>query len=426
MINYLYNIGDTISDEKRNITIIDRKYVKRNTPQGGGFKKYKYKCNICGYDCGESYKDGEFQHEYWIDEQHLKKGVGCTCCQGRAVVKGINDVFTTNSKIASLLKDKEDAFRYTEHSHKKTYFECPICKKEKFTSFKNINLNGFSCDNCSDKMSMGEKIVYVLLSELKINFIKEFTKGNAEWTGNFRYDFYINPDIIIEVMGSQHKNGSFSHLGGRTKQEEIENDKAKKKLALDNGIKYYIEIDAYESNFEYIKNNIINSELSNLYSLDDINWKDIETKSSKSIIKEIADYWNNHTDASTKDLVPIFHLSRTTISKYLTIANKIGLCSYNQSDWIRRKGNYFDNDSSNFSTPIRCIDTDIYFKSVGLCSRLSKQIFGIQLNESCMRSVLNGEFSQHKNYHFEYVTKQQFNLAIETGLQCFGSPFYFT
>ena len=44
--DFRLNIGDSIIDERRNLTIVDR-FFKNN------FKKYKYKCNICGWEYGE-------------------------------------------------------------------------------------------------------------------------------------------------------------------------------------------------------------------------------------------------------------------------------------------------------------------------------------------------------------------------------------
>ena len=57
-MNYKYNIGDRIKDNNRDLTIIDRRI--RNDK----YKQYKYRCNKCGYECGESYHDQKYEKEY--------------------------------------------------------------------------------------------------------------------------------------------------------------------------------------------------------------------------------------------------------------------------------------------------------------------------------------------------------------------------
>lgn len=422
-IDYKYNIGDIIKDDKRNITIIDRKYFKR-VKNGGGLKKYKYLCNICGYECGDSYKDGKYQSVYWVDETHLLNGTGCTCCQGRTVVKGINDIETTHKEIIRYFKHKEDAYKYTCSSHKNIMMVCPICKEEKLTKIKSLLDYGYRCQNCSDNMSIGEKIIYNLLTYLNINFIKEYSKRNCEWCNNLRYDFFIaDKNIIIEVMGKQHIEGSFRYLGGRTLDEEIENDIAKEKLAINNGVERYIKIDAYKSDFDYIKNSILNSELNEIYNLNNIDWVYIEEQSTLSIIKKICDYWNCNTDVTTTLLSDIFHFSTTTLTKYLKQGDKLGWCIYNKAEWNKRRKNIYVNDTVNTASPIKCIENNTYYKSLGLCIRLSEEIFNIKLNESTVRNVIKGKFKKHRGYTFCNISKEEFNNASIQGLSCYGSPF---
>ena len=193
-----YKIGDRIKDNRRDITIIN---IRRHN----GRLQYKYKCNICGYNCGYSYKDGIFQEEYWIDSSHLNDGVGCSCCQGRAVVPGVNNVGFTNANVAKYIKNNYDKMRFTQSSRKKVDVICPLCHNSRLLCIVDINPEHFFCPFCSDKMPLGEKIVYLLLTMLNVKFIKEYSSGNSNWTGKYRYDFFIPEDIIIEVMGSQHK-----------------------------------------------------------------------------------------------------------------------------------------------------------------------------------------------------------------------------
>ena len=46
--------------------------------------------------------------------------------------------------------------------------------------------------------------------------------------------------------------------------------------------------------FDYIKNNIINSELNKIFNLNNIDWITIEKECEKSKVKEICDFWRKY------------------------------------------------------------------------------------------------------------------------------------
>lgn len=129
-----YNIGDRIKDDKRDITITD---IRRRN----GRLEYKYICNICGYDCGPSYRDGVWKEEYWLDASHLKYDkTGCSCCQGRAVVPGVNNVGHTNKELSTYIKNEEDKLRFTQGAKRKIEFSCPDCKMSFKSDLNQANL----------------------------------------------------------------------------------------------------------------------------------------------------------------------------------------------------------------------------------------------------------------------------------------------
>ena len=411
-----YQIGDIIKDEKRNLTIIAKDRIK-------GILSYKYRCNICGYDCSNAYKDGKYQDEYWIIGSHLTSNkVGCACCQGRAVVNGINNVGFTSPEIAQYIKNDIDKLKYTKCSKKKIEFVCPICKTECVSTLSNVYCQGFVCKICSGTMSLGERMVYQLLNLINVDFIKEYSSGNSDCTGRYRYDFYISPNIIIEIMGIQHYRQTFGN-SRRSLEEEQENDKSKELLAKNNGITEYIIIDASKTNFDFIKNNILHSRLSKIFDLSNVDWHYIEKKVCTSLVKEVCDYWNSDTTITTGLLSEKFHLSYLAIQNYLKQGDTLGWCKYDPKNY--RKANIYKNDTVNTSNPIKCVENNKYFKSVGLCARKCVDAFGIQLNESSIRSVLQGKYSHHRHYHFEYITKQDFNKAFKMGYECYGSLYRF-
>ena len=89
-MHFKYKIGQTFKDDKRDITIIDIE-TRRNKEKNQ--KWYKYKCNKCGWNEG------------WIEETKLIDKRGCSCCRGFTVVKGINDVATSNPNVVKYFVD---------------------------------------------------------------------------------------------------------------------------------------------------------------------------------------------------------------------------------------------------------------------------------------------------------------------------------
>ncbi|HAT4302324.1 TPA: hypothetical protein I9089_002431 [Clostridium perfringens] len=81
--DFKINVGEKFIDEKRYLTIIDKKYKK-----SGKWKQkyYKYHCNKCG-------------NEDWIEESKLiseKRGCNTCCSSPRKVVLGINTIWDTD------------------------------------------------------------------------------------------------------------------------------------------------------------------------------------------------------------------------------------------------------------------------------------------------------------------------------------------
>lgn len=293
----------------------------------------------------------------------------------------------------------------------------------------NFIKRGFSCPKCSDKIPIGEKIMYCVLDSLNIDFIKELSKTTLKWCGKYRYDFYIKEsNTIIEINGKQHYYGTgfSSYNGGKTVQDEIKNDINKFSVAINNNISNYIVIDASNSDFNYIKQSILLSDLPKIYDLSNIDWNKILELTSKSLIKEICSIWNENENISITEMMKIFHLSDTTISKYLKIGNDLGWCKFNCI--ISRTSHYdnpYVNDAPNYSTPILCLNKNIYFKSVGLCAKNSETIFGRYISSSTIRYLLKHidvKFKKVK-YDFIYVTKEEFNNAIHDGKKCYGKQF---
>ena len=320
---FKYEIGDTIN----HLTIIDRELIDREYICGKKqkLKYYKYHCNKCG-------------NEDWIRETSLKKGGGCNaCCPApRKVVLGINTIWDKAGWMIDLGVSEEDSKTHTPNDAREIYVECPDCKRIKRTTPNNIyNNHSIGC-SCGDGVSYPEKLMESILIQLDVKYERQY---KPDWSQNRRYDFYLlDTYTIIEIHGVQH----YSECRGftrKTLKEEQENDKLKKELALNNGIKHYIVINCSVSDLQYIKNNILDSELNKLFDLRyNINWVQCEEYALKNKVKEVCDYYKKHPGLFTSDLAKEFGMSRSAISEYLKQGMKLGWCEYNGKEEMKRAG----------------------------------------------------------------------------------------
>jgi hypothetical protein len=386
--DYLYNLGDVITTKTGKIKITGKIRIYNNR-----FKGYKYVCLIDGYN-------GE------ISEAHLNKGVGCSVCGNKKCLDGFNSIYDTRKDLLRFIQNEDDAHKYTMSSGKKILCKCPDCGQEKMVVINNLSSHGFSCNFCSDHISYPNKFIYSLLSQLNINFIPE---QSFPWSKNKKYDIYI-PDIncIIENHGAQHYiESGFGKLGGRTLDEEIQNDKLKKIRAYDFGIKNYVIIDCSESNMKYIKNSIMNkSKLPQLlnFSDSDVNWDLCNEYASKAIIKEVCNFWNNNHKNITKTKEH-FKMDPHTIIDYLIKGNILGYCDYQKGVNISRK---FASLQYN-SKPIHNIENNIYFFSKRECESFFKAKF---MDSKFSGNMLYKYINSNKKYHnntFRYVGKRYYN-----------------
>ncbi|MCM3387201.1 zinc-ribbon domain-containing protein [Ureibacillus chungkukjangi] len=265
---------------------------------------------------------GDCGHEWEANIANRSNGANCPYCSGHKLLKGFNDMWTTNPTQASLLLNSEDGFRYTQYSRAKVDWQCPDCGEVlRQKSIGNVMNSGLSCPTCSNSMSLPESIMYHLLNTLNVEFL--YNKSLA-WSDSKRYDFYIPLlSTIIETHGGQH----YKEIGrGRTLKEEQENDRYKHDMAIRNEISKYIVIDCKYNKFDYIKNNIINSDMSHLFDLITVNWELIEVKSKESLIKDIVKLWNDGID--TVEISKKIKLDPATIKKYIKKAAKLGWVEY--------------------------------------------------------------------------------------------------
>lgn len=411
MNDFKYNIDDVLIDEKRKLKIIRR---KRDRDKAGNlYKYYQYRCLKCGWDCSLHYnpKTDNYVDNLWITQSGLyNKKSGCLCCNGDVVVKDKNSLLCKYPEIRRFLVNIEDGYTHTFQSNKKILCKCDKCGNVKLYKVNNLVNKGFSCEKCSDGISYPEKIMMSILLQLNINYVYQLSKKNSNRT--FLYDFYFtknNEKYVIEINGIQHyKETKFTYSNKRSLQDELINDKNKMNFAIKNGIKKenYIIIDARKSDLSYIKLNILNSKLSDIFNLTIINWEKCDEFAATSILIKICNYWKDNSDhVTTLDSSQKYKFSRSTIIKYLKRGHNIGLCIYDSQK--EKEKNYAEMRKLNtHGKTVEILKDGISYGIFINCRELARQsieLFGVQMNSKKISAVCTGIQKTHKGYSFRYI-----------------------
>lgn len=276
--------------------------------------KILHKCKIDGY-------------EWKVTPASLLNGSGCPVCSGRVAGNAPeykNSIWSSEYRdYFSKYMTEKQMKQYTPHSSQKTSIVCPDCKKIKIMSVDRLFQSGVGCE-CGDGHSYPNKFMYSLLNQLKIEYEPEYSPN---WANGKLYDIYI-PSIncIIENHGEQHYYGWSGNEKDLKRQQD--NDKNKKDIAYNNGVKYYIELDCRKSNVKWIKKKIMNSAMPSLFgfSKNDIDWTKCEEFAVSNLVKISADLWNKKW--SVKKIANKLNMSIDTIRKHLIKADGLNWCNY--------------------------------------------------------------------------------------------------
>lgn len=395
---YLYNIGDIFNDDNRNLEIIGFKNKPCNRKDGKSEIKYGYifKCNICGWDNG------------WISETLLKNGGGCSCCASKTVVHGINDITTTSPWMIDYFQGGyEEASLYTKCASKKMFFKCPHCNKISNKQISITNLyahHGFTC-TCSDSLSRIAKYIRTLLDLLKEDYqINEYdTEVKFDWCKFYNpfkrkecigiYDFVIhNKNLIIEADGGFHRRDN--PISGQTVEESKYIDKQKDKLAKDNGYTIIRISDEYD-----IKESILNSNLSNIFNLNNIDWIKCDLGSLSNYFIYACTLKRENPDMSTSEIAKKLKLGSTTVRRWLTDGSAKGFCTYNpeceKSRSLECKGG--------IEKTIICINNGMIFVSGVDLVNQSEKIFGYKLSTGNVSTCCNRKIDNINGYIFRFI-----------------------
>lgn len=324
--NFKYNVGDIINGYR----ILSQERTKKKN--GKTYRSYNVECIKDGYKNN-------------VSETGLEKGYGCPVCNNKVIVRGINDMWTTNPELASLLASPNDGYKYSQHSKKKVDWKCPHCHS--LVKNKEIDVvarnNYVPCPFCGDGFSYPEKMMSNILAFLDIEYIQHYRIGKQTFLFDNKpyrpeYDFYFelcDNKYIIEMDGGFH---NIVHSNSKLSIEQInEIDNKKDILAKENDINL-IRIDCKFSDYDYIFNSIKNSTLNNLFDLSKINKTEINKKAYSSNIVDACNlYMTKSKNLNT--ISKLLNIPYGTIYKYLQKGAEIGLCDYDPKFSNKYKGN---------------------------------------------------------------------------------------
>ena len=233
-------------------------------------------------------------------------------------------------------KNKDDTYKYSRFSEDIIDCVCPVCGEYKKYQVKGVSRFGkLPCSCSSNKISFPERMMLNILKQINIEFIYQH---KFDWMrfkdihGVDRYgisDFVIPKlNLIIEMDGGFHINDV-----PQFNQFAYENrfiDNCKDTLAFENGFKT-IRILSDKSNFNYIKNNIIDSELFTLLPLKNIDWKIVKQSTLSNITKEICKVKSQYPDMTVPEISELTKYNVEMIRTALKNGSELGWCIYDIS-----------------------------------------------------------------------------------------------
>lgn len=312
-----YNIGNIVCNKNSDgITITEQIFDEQ--------KKYKYRCNKCGYDKGI------------IKECNLNLGGGCACCADKVLIQGINDIPSIEPwMVKYFIGGDKEAQQYMRTTNKRILMTCPLCNNSKYNDISDLYYKHHIGCSCGDGKSYPKKFMACVLDQLEIEyewgFRREWLRMNKDDKRTKEFDFYLpNYRIIIEIDGGLGHGNIPRAKWCKSAEETKKVDDWKDDQAKLNGLSV-IRILADDSNVGCLSNNII-AQLGNVFNLEKVNWEQCDKFATKNIVKEVADYFELNKPLLTSKIADIFHISRCTVKNYLKKAKQLGWCSYDPQE----------------------------------------------------------------------------------------------
>lgn len=319
-------------------------------------------------------------HDYLWEEfpEKLYLGRSCPKCDDRKCtgddssnIKTFGnrpDLWTTHPQIAELLKNPQDGHKYTHGTSKRLEFVCPHCGTSRLLKLNSVVHYGFSCPKCSDGVSLPNKYSRALLDQLvSDNYICEY---RPDWAKPYFYDNYFeynNHKYILEMDGAYHYLDKDISQQSLAERQHI--DKIKDELARLNDV-CMIRINCSVPYPNFIKEQILQSQLAQIFDLSAVNWELCDAKSHKNLVKEACDIYMLKSYTLTQ-IGRQLHISKDTLLRYLKTGARLGRCDYNPDK------------HKTYNKPVVVLDDEnniIHgFGGLRECVRQMKKIYNIDL-----------------------------------------------
>lgn len=393
MKEFKYSIGEEVNG----LIILEN---KRTIFGNRKLKACNYKCSKCGY-IGE------------IREDVLSRGSGCPCCctPPKIIVENINSLVAkeeTKWMIPLFENGYNEAKLYSKGSTKKIKHICPYCGKQQIVARPIYQLysNMPKCEFCGRGRSYPERLMASLLSNLDIEYTTQLTSTTYEWCGSKRYDFYIpSLNTIIETHGEQHYKDT-----SRTKLNEVvNNDKEKETIALRNGITNYIIIDCRISDFDFIKQNILSSDLIKLLNKD-IEWDTVRKMTNDTLTIQMWEYWNSlNKPISITELAEKYEVSRQVAKDVLEEGFAQNKLQFSMEDILNKNIEERNERAKTMANrkSIAVYKDEIFlgeFESMHELERKSEELYGTKLMASKISPVCDKD-KKYKGFNFKKIAR---------------------
>ena len=350
--------------------------------------------------------------KYCIRPAYLKE-----CRLKFALLRPIRD---THPHLINFFLNYKDTLIYSANSGVKTQLVCPICGAIKTQRIEDFIYHGFSCPICGDGVSYPEKLLFNVLKQLNVDFLQQITKDTPgfHWIdGKYRYDFYIEHNhqrCFIELDGRFHNRDLFDMCKNVRK-----NDLHKNELAHENNIEM-IRINCdypnFKKRFDFIKENIENSKLSNIIDFKLVDWDYANKMSTRSNVVVAAQLWEDDR-LYLSDIANELGVSQNTVREYLKIGTRFGLCNYNREETYARKVERFGNialKGANKQVAVfnNNILVGVFFNATEL-ENMSDELYGVHFKRSVISSTCIGRVHSYFGYSMKYISYQEYEKFIK-------------
>lgn len=338
----------------------------------------------------------------------------CPFCSSnhRKIAADINSLWVLKPELRQYIVDEEFAKIVGTASEKRIKTRCPLCGTEKELGIKDFVRRKYSCQKCGDKISYPNKFIRTLMGYLQVDKWQWEYKVYDNDNHYYYYDIWFalkNKEYVIEMDGLQHYRNSFK----QDVADVQKNDNIKEELAKNKGFTL-IRVNCEKSSFLWIKNNIENSLLNELFDLTQINWEKIGCEINKDIITEICEYTTQNPTIILKDIGKNFYISEDAVRTYLKRGSEVGIFNYSILEENKSKKLSECMIKNQLNKPYNAYDVNTceflgsYLTLNEGIKDLTERGYG-KISQSGISQVLNNQINNHLGIVFFYIDDKNQN-----------------